>query len=486
MKLSIIQDCRICIFFHMTKVLAVILLFIGVWVADTQGQDEQVPLDSDSTIYTIDSELQQQLQLEDFSGYSNFSQAMLYRLEGENYELVIEYESDDRSRRDRKELSATDVEALRKRVTENMSGKNVRVGLNQKGRQGLLIRTGIIGVIEGSLIAAATDAGSEGYIALPLIGGSLGYFVPLFATQDEEVKETTARLTGYGGYQGIAHGLAISAIMGFEDFDSRTFYTITSLTTAGETYAGYYIGQKYNWEVGRARMVKYNGIVGNFYGFGLGTLAVGEDISSELAGASAILGSFGGAWAGYQLSENSRYSSGDAHLYLTSGILGVQLMSNVPVLTDSENARLISGTFITGSSLGFYLAHKIAGKYSLDNSESRIVRLGYGAGYLLGAGLNVLASTDSQTSWLVGSLASATGYAIGLNSILNSENRERRNKAFIKELEMMADVYAGNHSHLINSFYERGGNSSKKSVSFLPQSGNSRDITPMLKFHIGF
>ena len=462
-----------------------ITMALLLWGSVLQAQDQQVPMDRDSSVYTIDAGLQSKLQLEEFEEYPGFRQANLYLLQDGSYELVVEYQRDGRNVRDRKKLGVAEVELLRAHVTGQMQRNDVRIGLNQQGRQGLLIRTGLLGMVEGSFIAGAAGMNVQGHLAMPLLGGSLGYFAPLFATQNQEVSKATAKLTGYGGLQGILHGAALSAMVG-TGLESRGTLTLLSLTTAVEAYAGYYIGQSYNWDSGRARVIKYSGLTGNLYGVGLANLVAGDDISSELMGASAILGSAGGAWAGYRLSGNNRYSDGDAHLYLTSGILGTQIMANVPIMAESEDARLVSGTLITGSALGFYLAHRLAGTYRLDNSEARIVRLGYGAGYLLGGGLNVLASSDARTSWAVGTLASVAGYAIGLSSVLNRDNREGRTNAFLKEVQVMPDIYAGRETQLINSFYKRGGNSAEKSVSYLSQRGLSRDITPMIKFRIGF
>ena len=400
----------------------ILLLLMLLFPARAQAQEVQVPLSPDSTVTTIDAELRQTLSL--FPDVTGFQQAELYRVSENQYELVIEYREGAQVLRERRSLSAEEVEQLRQRVAQQMRATGTRVGLNQEGQVGLTAATTFLGLVEGGLLAGALGAESESAAALPLMGGALGFFIPLLATQNAEVTESEADMTFYGGIQGYAHAAQLTALMG-DDPDGQAVAGLAAVLGGVEATAGYLTARNNQWSGGHAEMVSLNGISGNLIGLGLGaTLADDAGDNSRIGAGMSLLGSVAGAYFGHRMGRSDRYTQGDARIYFQTGTQAVNLVGSLVAASDVEGGQFVAGLLTTTGVGGLALGHVLIRDRDFTKDEANLVFLGSTAGSLLGGGLAALSDAEGSAVAVMQALGSATGFGITY-SLFGSEARQR-------------------------------------------------------------
>lgn len=415
--------------------LAVLWMLLAC-IGPVHAQEVQVPLNADSTLYTLDAELEQELNV--FPEVAGFQQAVLYRQSDGAYELVIQYREGARTLRQRRTLTASEADTLRRRITEALQASGTRARLNQEGRTDLLTATTLLGIAEGGLLAGALAGEDDGSLiaALPLLGGGLGFFIPLAASQNATVTEGAAALTGYGGLQGYGHAVQLVGLVGGDDADGRFTSGFAALLGATEAALGYRIGSRTGWSGGTAEMIAYTGTFGNLIGLGAGLVVVGSDDDVEgafdagkrvrvISGLS-LLGSVGGMWAGHQLAHAERYTEGDARTYLNAGLLGAQVGGSILSLTESpsESPRFVAGT-LTASALGGLAAGTVLLRdRDFSKSEGNLIALGTYAGGLMGSALAAVGESEEDGAFVLSTLGSVLGFGISVG--IFAEDAERR------------------------------------------------------------
>lgn len=407
------------------KALLPVVLLGGLVGSPVAAQDVQVPLDRDSTLYVLDADLRQDLGL--FPEVSGFQEARLYRAGDAEYELVIRYEQDGRVLRERRSLPPAEVQDLRAQITKGLATTERLPPGAQEGRYGLIAATTFHGLIEGGLLAGAFDAEGSEAATLTLLGGAMGFFVPLLATQNTPVSEAEADMVFYGGLQGYAHAVQVMGVLAGEDLPGRGTAGLAALGGILEGAIGYRIAHHNDWGAGHAEMVTTNGIGGNLVGLGIGGAIVGEDPDFEeasrvVAGAS-LLGSIGGAYLGHRMGRTTRYTEGDARIYAQSALQGANLMGSFLSLQDDLSPRgtalLLSGSAVGGAVLGRYLVRD----RDFTGTQGSLVTLGSVAGSLLG--LAVTAGGDAgEVAPMVQALGSAAGFGITY-AVLEGEARRQ-------------------------------------------------------------
>jgi len=425
--------------------LAVLWMLLAC-IGPVHAQEVQVPLDADSTLYTLNAELEQDLDV--FPEVAGFQQAVLYRQSDGAYELVIQYREGARTLRQRRTLTASEADTLRRRITEALQASGTRVQLNQEGRTDLLTATTLLGIAEGGLLAGALAGEDDGSLiaALPLLGGGLGFFIPLAASQNATVTEGAAALTGYGGLQGYGHAVQLVGLVGGDDADGRFTSGFAALLGATEAALGYRIGSRTGWSGGTAEMIAYTGTFGNLIGLGAGLVVVGSDDDVEAAfdagnrvrviSGLSLLGSVGGMWAGHRLAHAERYTEGDARTYLNAGLLGAQVGGSILSLTESpsESPRFVAGT-LTASALGGLAAGTVLLRdRDFSKSEGNLIALGTYAGGLMGSALAAVGESEAEGALVLSTLGSVLGFGISIG--IFAEDAERRARTATSALDL--------------------------------------------------
>ena len=407
------------------KALLLVAFLGGLGVAPTVAQDVQVPLDRDSTLYVLDADLRQELGL--FPEASGFQEARLYQADEADYELAIRYEQDGRVLRERRSLAPAEVEDLRAQITKGLATTKRLPPGAQEGRYGLVAATTFHGLIEGGLLAGTFDAEGSGAATLSLLGGAMGFFVPLFATQNTPVSEAEADMVFYGGLQGYAHAVQVMGVLAGEDLPGRGTAGLAALGGALEATVGYRIARRNNWSAGHAEMVAANGIGGNLVGLGIGGALVGEepdfDEATRVIAGASLLGSIGGAYLGHRMGRTDRYTEGDARVYAQSALQSANLMGSFLSLQDDLSPRgtalLLSGSGVGGAVLGRYL---VRGR-DFTGTQGSLVALGSVAGSLLGLAVTSGGETGDAAA-VVQALGSAAGFGITY-AVLEGEARRQ-------------------------------------------------------------
>ena len=394
--------------------LAALVLALGA-AGPAAAQDTQVPVDQDSTVYSIEPPLRDAADL--FPEVTGFEGAELYRMEDGGYELVVRFRAQGQTRRERRSLTGEEVRTLRAQVTralETQAQEDTRP-FTQEGRYGLMAATTVHGLIEGGLLAGVTGAEEGNAGTLVLLGGATGFFVPLFATQGARVTEGEADATFYGGLQGYAHAVQLAALVAGDDADGRGTAGLAALMGAAEGTAGYLTARRHDWTGGHAEMITYTGIGGNAVGFGLGAALVGDDTGGDagrarVVGGTSLLGSLAGMYLGHRLGRTDRYTEGDARIYFQTAAQGANLMGSFLSVDEFPGART-SSLLITGSAVaGGLLGRRLVRDRDFTATQGNLVALGSLAGSLLG--LAATLESDETATAIAQSLGSAAGFGV--------------------------------------------------------------------------
>lgn len=415
---------------HIVFLTVCVLLGGACFGSAVQAQETQVPIDEDSTLYTVDRELRDELGL--FPDVVNFQEALLYRLEEGQYELVLRYRENGALRRERRSLPWKEVQALRSRVTEHVSPRQETRTFTHEGRYDLIASTTVHGLVQGSLVTGALGIEGSRMVAFPLLGAGVGFFVPLFATQNARVTDAEADMAFYGGLQGYGHAVHLSYLLGDDVLSGRATAGLAAVVGAGEGVAAYRLARRNNWTAGHAEIVSYTGLAGNIVGLGVSGVLFDrierrpDGISQSAAGAS-LLGSLAGVYVGHRMGRTDRYSKGDARVYLLSAVQMVNLAGSFLSLDDERSLRL-SSAVLTGSVIGGGLiGRQLVQDREFTPMDGNLIGLGSGAGSLLGLAITVEAASG-RTRGIAQSLGSLAGFGLTY-SLLTDEARRRAAKS---------------------------------------------------------
>lgn len=388
-------------------------------VPPTQAQDVQVPFDEAGEVNVIDADLRERLGL--FPEVDGFEEARLFRQEDDAYELVIRYEEDGRQLRERRSLSAEEGEALRRRVSQARAqerGASDERAQLESGRYRFLAATTVLGAYEGALLGVAAGAEVEDVAAAaPLLGATGGFFIPLLLTRDAKVTEAEATLTGYGGAQGFAHGVALSVLFADGGFDGRGAAALTAVLAGAEATTGFLLARRRAMRGGTAETMATGGVFGTGLGVAAGFLVTGSDGDGKLVQRvvplASIAGSAAGAYGGHRLARAAGYTQGDARIFGTAGLVGTQAaLAVLTVAADQlgDNTRTATGTIIAGALGGLALGHGMVRGRDFGEAQGSIVSLGAAAGSLAGGALSAVADTDAETGVLLSAIGSLGGF----------------------------------------------------------------------------
>jgi hypothetical protein len=395
--------------------LAALVLTLGAAVP-VAAQDAQVPVDRDSSVYSIAPSLRDAAGL--FPDVTGFEGAELYRMEEGGYELVVRYRARGQVRRERRSLSAEEVRELRAQVSRavEVQAREGTRSFTQEGRYGLTAATTLHGLAEGGLLAGALGVEGSGAATLVLVGGATGFFVPLFATQGARVTEGEADATFYGGLQGYAHAVQLAALFAGDDADGRGTAGLAVLLGAAEGTAGYLTARRNDWTGGHAEMITYTGTTGNLLGLAVGTAVLGEEDpgndegQTRVLGGTSLLGSLAGMYLGHRLGRTDRYTEGDARIYFQTAAQGANLMGSFLSVDEFPDARA-SSLLLTGATVaGGLLGRRLVRDRNFTGTQGNLVALGSVAGSLLG--LAVTLESDETATAIAQSLGSAAGFGV--------------------------------------------------------------------------
>jgi hypothetical protein len=402
-----------------SRLLSVLCVVLAVSFGAADAQEQRVALNPDSTLYVVDASLENRLDL--FPDVQGFRRAELYDLGDGTYELVIYTGSEPRLKRERRTLTAEDVDRLRQRVAERLKTANVRVNLNQNGRASFITASTLLGLAEGGLAGAALapDNGSA-VTSLTLIGGASGFFIPLFTTDDARVTSSAAALSAYGGAQGYGHAVQLTYLTVGGELPEQGTAGLAAVLGAAEYTTGFLVGNRADWDEGTGELIAANGAFGNGAGIGIAGMLVGIDEPESdpgqirLLAGSSLAGSVVGLYVGRRMARSGHITVGDARMYWTSGVVGAQLAGSVLGAADVESSRAASGALTAGGLAGMATGYAIMRNRDFSTADANIALLGTYGGALLGGGIAAAADASIESSSFLLGLGTAAGFAAGV------------------------------------------------------------------------
>lgn len=401
------------------------LLFL---VSPAQAQQQQVPLDRDSTVYAVDADLRDKLGL--FSEIEGFQEAVLFQVADNEYELIIEYRADQRILREERTLSSQEVADLRQRVSRRLAETGTRVNLNQEGRYGLLASTTYLSLVEGGLLSAAFGLDGGGAGALTLMGGAAGFFVPLLATRTTPVTEAEADMTFYGGVQGFVHGAQLYGLVAGDDDNDRWAAGLAAALGATESVLAYSTARRNNWSGGHAEMTSFTGLSGNLIGLGLAQGLTSNEVSTQFASGMSLAGSVAGALIGHRMGRSDTYTQGDARIYLLSGLQTANVVGSVLAAANVDGEQAPALAVTAAGVAGLAGGRLLVRDRDFTKSQGNIVVLGSFAGSLFGGGLAAAADAGGSGVAVLQAVGSLTGSMITYSVFAGeAERRAQRSSA---------------------------------------------------------
>ena len=408
--------------------LAIVLLVCLPAIA--AAQETLVPIDSAGSLDRIDAELEAKLVL--FPETAGFREARLYALSDGSFVLEVSFERDGRQGRERRPLSADAARGFRQRVTEALR-TTASVTLDQQGRALYVTGTTVLGLgYYGPAAIIATDAEDKGAVAVYMLTAATGFFVPYLVTQHSQVTKAQAKLSLYGLAAGALHGHLLYMLGGGDyDFNDEQVAFASSIAVGlAEGIAGYYLAGAHNLSEGKVDVIASLGTFGLGFGAGATFLADGE--SSGAVSAGMLLGTVAGFVAGNTVANMQNYSSGDATVMTTAGMVGawvpvgILMVGGLEADTDGD-AKIYTASAMAGAAGGIILGHNLVGGRQFTDAQGNYVALGTAASTALGLGLAYLLSPDDGDyklfagSALVGSVG---GFALMYTLLEDDAPRE--------------------------------------------------------------
>ena len=358
--------------------------------------------------------------------YPGFREARLFQAPDSSY--VLEYHPVARAAAWRGSASRFPrwrPRGLRSRVGGRVAERAPRAGLDQGGRDLLLLQTTLVGLgFYGWAVPVITGAEDAGALSLSLITVGSSFFLPLGAHrgaagdvrhgEPEPLRHhAAASPTGRPATEllaGDGEGFHCEGDVCFEDGPDERTQAATALVASvgrgGGRAPGWARGE--DMTAGRANAIGLGGDFGLAGGLGLAYLAGTDDIGERATAAFALPAAAAGIYAGHRLSAGRDVTWGDADVVYTAGALGVLAgFAAADLLTLEERPLAAAG--MLGGAAGLYLGGRHVRGADFTVGQASLNRLGAIAGGLVGLGVGSLVSVEDEdpTAALTGAAAGA-------------------------------------------------------------------------------
>lgn len=416
----------------------------------------QVPFDESGKIVTLTPRQNRKIEL--FDSPDTFIEARLFQQSDSVFVLEVLRQTGLATNRERKNISASDLRAIRIRVGTYLElyadDKFLRpqdevaedyvpsaFEIDQSGRSALLWGSTLwslfyYGTATSIALGVVDENGGTGTVAaVYLLTGGLGYLAPALLTKNAPVSEGAVTLALGGMFQGAIHGWLLTGLIGGTDASERLGFGLSVLAGVGESVAGYVVGTNSGIEEGHASVINTT----EFYGMATGGLLaftiMGEglegDASIRIASGMALAGAVGGIFAGNILGRSQHFSSTDASVYAISGLLGITLPISVILAIDPAeiDLRLASGLTVVGAVGGLLFGRELVRGVDFLGSDGTGLVLGTFAGGLIGFGVGLL-TDNSQITAATAWGGAALGFALGL--AMSNPKDEARSRGELK------------------------------------------------------
>ncbi len=259
----------------------------------------------------------------------------------------------------------------------------------------------VLGIEDGKVILATE-------MTLPLavlIGG-------LNATKTSSVTNSQAINSLGGAGLGIADGIFLNNI--FDVRDEQTKFVFPVSLSLLENFGGFVLPDRLKMTEGETEFSILCAAEGYFYGYGFGELF---DVDSDRTRGLLYLGTrIPSQLIGYRIAKAREYTSGDAGIILTAGLLGAGTTCNLLFQFDAKEGKPYIGGAMLGNIAGAIIMDRIKGERHFSGGNGMLAYAGAYLGALFGGGLNILFETsDQKISSATVNLSSILGFALTYN-----------------------------------------------------------------------
>jgi hypothetical protein len=403
-------------------------LFLVVCICSyLHPQELQVPIDQSGSVMEITPELSKELNL--YTDVKDFQSAKLFRSNDTLYLLEISWQQNEKSLRKREQLSLIQVAEFRKKISEGFIHSTNSPPIDQSGR-GTYLNT-MVGLSFGyygwSIPLLFNSPDARGAVALYLLtaGGCMLYAHG--AISDAEITKEGAVAFQYGATRGIVHGSALYSILAGESSENnRWFLPASSLVSIIEGMTLMSSVQKNRTPLGNIYSV---GVIEDF-GIGIGAgsaylIRKGDAFTLDakdmrLLGSTVLAGSFAGYLVGISMVGSTTYSSGDADILQTAGLLGMSAAFSIADLAGVENRKSLVTSSMVGSIAGLAIGNLLTNTKNFSETAGTSVRLYTSLGTIIGLGTAYVLSSESSPRTIFVSLATLgalTGFTLAYISV---------------------------------------------------------------------
>lgn len=405
--------------------LLVTLMLLSV-PAITSAQETLVPLDSAGSLDRIDAELDSRLGL--FADTPGFQEASMYRTSDTSYVLEITYVNAGVQQRQRRPLTSDEAARFRQTVSDRINIRAPQTMLDQEGRALFITGTTALGLgYYGPAMIAGTDADGRMAVAVYMLTAATGFFVPYVATQNAQVTMSQARLGVYGFAAGALHGHLLYGLFSNNDFtDDNASFLVSVAAGLAEGCAGYALAGSNHLAEGKTTVITSIGTFGLGIGAGAGYL-LGADTWGAYS-ASILAGTAAGFFAGNTIANMQDYSSGDASVMSTVGVVGAYVPLGILLMTDLDDGKVYAASAMAGAIGGIALGHHLVSGHQFTDAQGNYVALGTLASTAVAVGAAYLIGSDNadEKMFAGAALVGSVGGVALMYSLLEDDARDTR------------------------------------------------------------
>jgi len=419
-----------------------VLLVIGP--AGMWAQESEVPVDREGRVVYVTRDLENKLNL--FPDIRGFLEARLFETPSGQFVLEISQRVDGRLVRQRRMLTAQQVEEFRAQVSSAFQTRAPSGLLDQDGR-GNLIRGSLLlslGYYGWAVPVALDIDDSQTAVALYMLTSSGAFFAPLFLTRSITMTKGMADLALYGATRGIGHGVLVSEIFNQQSERARLGYGVVG--GLAEAIAGGLVARRGGMSQGTANLTGMGGDFGAGIGLGLAYVSGLMDATPSgrrsIGWAGGLVGAGAGLAGGYVLAGHETYTIGDVSVFRAAGLLGGYVGLTVAVVARTGEVdpgkRAVAAT-MAGALAGLVTGQRLVHGRDFSGGQGMLTSLGALGGGLLGLGIGYLIDDQDEKSLMA---ASAIGAAAGFAALYASSAGEARREVDLGALDVRVDPFA--------------------------------------------
>ncbi|MFC2125451.1 hypothetical protein ACFLU5_11635 [Bacteroidota bacterium] len=306
--------------------------------------------------------------------------------------------------------------------TESLDVLETNVKGIQPGKK-YLMYNGLYGFLYGMGLVAIIEPMDATVLAIPLATTGLGLLWPVLNSKRyESIPYNSVLLARHGKFMGGIHGLAVglSAFGTESTYSGKGIVALGILGSMAGSEIGYQMGKRKDWTEGRVATYKHYGVLIPLLNFF--TLAGSRVDDPRIYGGATLISGAAGYWIGDKVADHFDNTRGD--ILALGSFTALSSMLTIAFIDFDRTTDIFVP--ISGAIAGTVAGHIILKNKKLTAKEGWRVNYVTGAGVLLGLGIAVITSSESEhhAPFLI---LPAVGGGLGWYGMLNSSLNERGN-----------------------------------------------------------